>query len=72
VFRKLLPLEIEPTISQVLGEAVPSFVLRAGSEQEIEAAPQFARDFSENENPTFFVDGQPRGISRPARRSAMC
>lgn len=59
LFRRLHPGEIEPTISQVLGENVPLFVLPAGSEEEIEAAHQFAVDFTEVEQPMTHEGGRP-------------
>jgi hypothetical protein len=59
LFRWLDPVEIEPTISQVLGEESLQFVLPNVEEAEITAAHEFAVTFAKDENPFLHGDGQP-------------
>ena len=59
LFRRLHPGEIEPTLSQVLGVAVPAFVLDNPAPDMAEAARAFARDFCElQEGFAFRTGGQ--------------
>ena len=72
LFRRLAPVEIEPTISQVLGEESLQFVLPAAGEAELAAARQFAAAFAEDEDPALHADGQaPRGDTPDAGHSAV-
>ncbi len=59
LFRRLHRDEIEPTVSQVLGEDVPLFVLPDGTEAEVTAARDFAIQFSENATPMMIPGGHP-------------
>jgi len=70
LFRRLHRQEIEPTISQVLAEEVPLFVLPAGQEAEVEAAREFALSFGHSDDPIFFENGQPPTDVTPG--TALC
>jgi aminopeptidase N len=59
LFRRLNRDEIEPTVSQVLGEDVPLFILPNGTEAEVTAAQDFAIQFSENATPMMIPGGHP-------------
>jgi aminopeptidase N len=57
LFRRLHPEEIEPTISQLLGEENPAFVTQGASAEMTAAARNFAAEFSEKEDYPFSEDG---------------
>jgi len=57
LFRRLHPAEIEATISQVLADEDPAFVIQGASPDMIAAARSFAAEFSEKEEFPFHEDG---------------
>ena len=57
LFRHLHPEEIEPTISQLLGEENPGFVTEGAAPDMVTAARNFAAGFSEKEDYAFSEDG---------------
>ncbi len=65
LFRRLDPVEIEPTISQVLAEESPLFIVPGSDPQEAAAAETFARTFAETDVPTIFTGGEyPTDLAR--------
>ncbi len=65
LFRRLDPREIEPTISQVLGETTPLIVLPDATGPELAAAEAFARAYTESETPMTIGGGSPPVDVRP-------
>ncbi|MHB8077757.1 MAG: M1 family metallopeptidase [Candidatus Krumholzibacteriia bacterium] len=65
LFRRLGPREIEPTISQVLGEETPLIVLPDAAGPELAAAEAFARAYTESETPMTVGGGLPPNDIRP-------
>lgn len=59
LFRRLDPREIEPTISQVLGEQTPLIVLPDATGPELAAAEAFARAYTESDTPMTAGGGLP-------------
>jgi len=64
LFRHLHPEEIEPTISQILGEENPGFVTEGAAPDMAAAARKFAAEFSEKEEFPFSEDGTIPGDCR--------
>ncbi len=67
LFRRLDPAEIEPTLSQVLGEDDPFFVLPAGDESEVAAAREFAQAFAEDDAPAYCEGGHLLETGEPGK-----
>ena len=65
LFRRLDPREIEPTISQVLGEETPLIVLPDATGPELAAAEAFARAYTESDTPMTYGGGRPPVDVRP-------
>ena len=65
LFRRLDPREIEPTISQVLGEQTPLIVLPDATGPELAAAEAFARAYTESDTPMTVGGGLPPGDAIP-------
>jgi len=65
LFRRLHPLEIEPTLSQVLAAETPLFILPDTTGPALEAARAFARAFAELETPMMIGGGRPPADVRP-------
>ncbi len=57
LFRRLHSEEIEPTLSQVLADDDPAFVIEGAAPDMVTAARNFAAEFSENEEFPFHEDG---------------
>jgi len=57
LFRRLHPQEIEPTISQVLADEDPAFVIGSATPDMVASARNFAAGFSEKEEFPFHEDG---------------
>jgi aminopeptidase N len=57
LFRRLHSEEIEPTISQVLADEAPAFIVQDATPDMVTAARNFAADFSEKDEFPFHEDG---------------